>query len=262
MDININFLFETLLVLFAIFFSNGFIYSLTIFNLNKKNCSENISIITNSSEKDGLALTSLIASNSIRLTSSGSGSSASPTLSVSSSGSSTSQAVSVSSSGSSASQTLSVSSSNASQTLSVTSSQTNVEEDIFDNENLIGSDIDWGTNTENSNTSITTGEMWPANIEDYDSFTPLDSRTILDSQTIAQWREIAMDLHELPYNTPAGIIRQVKFEELNILYSQDIIHFGITQTELRLIIEHLPATSLFNPEVNHLILTIMSYYHG
>jgi hypothetical protein len=70
-----------------------------------------------------------------------------------------------------------------------------------------------------------------------------------------------MDLYELPVNTPAGILQQVKFEELNILYSQDIIHFGITQTELRLIIEHFPAMSLFNPEINQLILTIMSYYH-
>jgi hypothetical protein len=70
-----------------------------------------------------------------------------------------------------------------------------------------------------------------------------------------------MDLHELPINTPAGILQQVKFEELNILYSQDIINFSITQTELRLIIEHLPAWTLFDPEINHLILTIMSYYH-
>jgi hypothetical protein len=70
-----------------------------------------------------------------------------------------------------------------------------------------------------------------------------------------------MDLHEHPVNSPVGVLQQIKFEELNILYSQDIIHYGITQTELRLIIEHLPATSLFNPEINHLILTMMSYYH-
>jgi hypothetical protein len=70
-----------------------------------------------------------------------------------------------------------------------------------------------------------------------------------------------MDLHALPINTPAHILQQVKFEELNILYSQDIIHFAITQTELRLIIEHLPAISLFKPEINHLILTMMAYYH-
>jgi hypothetical protein len=94
-----------------------------------------------------------------------------------------------------------------------------------------------------------------------DHMTSLDSITILNSQTLEQWRDIALDLHELPTNTPPGILQQVKFEELNILYSQDIIHFGITQTELRLIIEHLPAISLFKPEINHLILTIMSYYH-
>ncbi|KAH9158250.1 hypothetical protein EDB89DRAFT_2061905 [Lactarius sanguifluus] len=106
---NINLLFETILILFAILASNGIIYSLTFFNLNKQNSSENISVIRNSSEKDGLALTSLIASNPISVTSSES--SASPTLSVTSSESS------------------------ASPTLSVTSSETNVSQDIFDSEN-------------------------------------------------------------------------------------------------------------------------------
>jgi hypothetical protein len=117
---NINLFIETILILFAILASNGIIYSLTIFNFNK-NSSENISVIRNSSEKDGLALTSLIASNPIRLTSSES---------------SASQTLSVTSSESSASQTLSVTSSNTnvSQTLSVTSSNTNVSQDIFDNE--------------------------------------------------------------------------------------------------------------------------------
>jgi hypothetical protein len=235
---NINFLFETILILFAILVSNGIIYSLTIFNLNTKNSnsSENISIITNSSEKDGLALTSLIASNPIRLTSSES--SASQSLSVTSSESS------------------------VSQSLSVTSSESNISQDIFDNDFLIYSEISSETVIETPNSSITIGEILPSNIEEFDSFIPLDSQTILNSQTVAEWREIAMDLHEFPSNTPAGILQQIKFEELNILYSQDIINYAITQTELRLIIEHLPATSLFNPEVNNLILTIMSYYHG
>jgi hypothetical protein len=235
---NINLLFETILIFVAILASNGIIYSLTIFNLNKKNSSENITIITNSSEKDGLALTSLIASNPINLTSSES----------------------------SGSQTLSVTSSetNVSQTLSVTSSETNVsdDQDILDIENLIDSGINGGTHTGNSYVSSTNEEFLPSNGGVFDQFTSLDSQTILNTQSFEQWREIAMELQEHPTNTPAGILQQIKFEELNILYSQDIINFGITQTELRLIIEHLPATSLFNPEINHLILTIMSYYHG
>lgn len=70
-----------------------------------------------------------------------------------------------------------------------------------------------------------------------------------------------MVLHEFPTNTPAHILQLFKLEEINILYSQDIIHYAITQTELRLIIELLPAISLFKPEINHLILTIMAYYH-
>jgi hypothetical protein len=232
---NISLFFETILILFAILASNGIIYSLTFFNLNNKNSSENISVITNSSEKDGLALTSLIASNPIRLTSSES----------------------------SASQTLSVTSSetNVSQTLSVTSSETNVSQDIFDSENLIDSEIIWGPHTENSYLSSTNEENLLSNVGVFDNTTSLESLTILDTQSLEQWREIAMDLQEHPINSPAGVLQQIKFEELNILYSQDIIHYAITQTELRLIIEHLPATSLFNPEINHFILTMMSYYH-
>jgi hypothetical protein len=93
------------------------------------------------------------------------------------------------------------------------------------------------------------------------SYTSLDSRTILNSETVELWRESLRILHDFPINTPAGILQQFKLDELNILYSQDIIHFGISQTELRLIIELIPSWSLFDPTINHLILTIMSYYH-
>jgi hypothetical protein len=132
MILNLNLFLETILILFAILASNGIIYSLTFFNLNTQNSSENISVITNSSEKDVLTLTSLIASNPMRLTSSDSNTS--QTLSVTSSDSNTSQTLSVTSSDSNTSQTLSVTSSDssASQTLSVTSSETNVSQDIFD----------------------------------------------------------------------------------------------------------------------------------
>jgi hypothetical protein len=68
-----------------------------------------------------------------------------------------------------------------------------------------------------------------------------------------------MDIHQHSISTPAGILQQIKFEELNILYSQDILYFGISQAELRIIIEHVPAMNLFNPEINHFILTMISY---
>jgi hypothetical protein len=248
---NINLIFEIIFLLFAILASNGIIYSLTFFDLNKikQNSSENISVITNSSEKDVLAYSSLIASNPIRLTSSESN--ASQSLSMVSSDSSVSQSLSVASS-----------ETNVSQSLSMASSETNVSQNTFDNMDWIDSEISEGmmTHTENAYLASTRGNT-PPNVDIFDNTTSLDSLTILNSQSFEQWREIAMDLHELPINTPAHILQQVKFEELNILYSQDIIHFAITQTELRLIIEHLPAISLFKPEINHLILTIMSYYH-
>jgi len=226
---NINFFIEIILILFAILVSNGILYSLTFFNLNKQNSSENISVITNSSEKDGLALTTLIASNHIRLTSSESN--ASQTLSVTSSESS------------------------ASQTLSVTSSETNV-----DSENWTDSEISELIHTENSYLLSTNEEISPSNVDD--NITSIDSLTILDTQSLEQWRELVLELHEHPINSPPGVIQQIKFEELNIIYSQDLIHYAITQTELRLIIEHIPAMELFDQDINYLILTMMSYYHG
>jgi hypothetical protein len=132
---NINLIFEIIFLLFAILASNGIIYSLTFFDLNKikQNSSENISVITNSSEKDVLAYSSLIASNPIRLTSSESNTSQS--LSMVSSDSSASQSLSVASSDSSVSQSLSMASSetNVSQSLSMASSETNVSQNTFDN---------------------------------------------------------------------------------------------------------------------------------
>jgi hypothetical protein len=242
---NINLFIETILILFAILASNGIIYSLSIFNLKTKN--ENISVIRNSSEKDGLSFTWLIASNPIRLTSSES---------------STSQTLSVTSSDSSTSQTLFSSESGASQTLSVTSSQTNVSQDIFDSDNwLEDSEVYEGFNLHTENGTFIETSTDLSVFDNTTSFTSLDSITILNTQSVEQWREIAIAFHDFPINTPAGILQNFKFEELMILYSQDMILFGITQTELRLIIEHLPAMSLFKPEINHLILTIMSYYH-
>ena len=239
---NINLFFETILILFAIIASNVFIYSLTFFHLNNSNFSENISVIRNNSEKDGLAFTSLIASNPISLTSSESN---------------TSETLSLTSSESNTSETLSVTSleTSTSETLSVTSSETNVSQDIIYDENWIDSEISEGLMTQTQNSYLEGVN------ESITGHTSLDSITILDDQTFELWREISNDLHQLPINTPAGILQQVKFEELNILYSQDIIQYGITQTELRLIIEHFPAISLFTPDINHLILIVMSYYH-
>jgi hypothetical protein len=170
---NINFFFETILVLFSILASNGFIYSLTFFHSKKKNSSENISVKINSSEKEGLALTSLIASSPIRLTSSES----------------------------SASQTLSVTSSetNVSQDISVISSETNVSQDIFENgidsetnvsqdifENGIDSEITEVTQTGNDFLTLNNGEILSSHLDALGTYTARDSATILDAQSFAE----------------------------------------------------------------------------
>jgi hypothetical protein len=163
---NKNLFFEIILILFAILASNGIIYSFTFFNLNKKNSkiSENISVKRNISEKEGLALTSIIASNPISITSSES--SASQTLSVISSETNVSQDIL--------------------DNINGIDSETNVSQDILDNINGIDLEISEGTHTENSNMSNTNEEILSSNLDGSDNFTSLDSITILDSQSYQQ----------------------------------------------------------------------------
>lgn len=245
---NINLIFEIILILFVIIVINGIIYSLTFLNLNNQNSSENITMITNSSEKDGLAITSLIASNSLSLTSSDS--SESQTLSITSSDSSDSETLSETLLETIESETLSETSSETieSQTLSETSSETNASQDIIDR-----------INTEDL-LSINERSL-PYRIDDLGNYTSFESSTILNSQTYEEWRIIASELQNVDLNTPDGLIQQIKLTELNILYSQDIIRFGISQTELWLLIQEFPIMRLFDPDINHTILVMMSYMH-
>ena len=248
---SLNLFLEIILLLFTILAFNGIIYSLTLFKLNAKNSSENIPVITNSSEKDVLTPTLLLASNHLRLTSSDS---------------SASETSSVTSWDSSASETLYETSS---ETLSETSNETNLSEtsneilpeDRFGNIDLTEEDMRWLYDpyviTPN-NLEIGGGPL-PSETDVY--AISLDSITQLNRENYEQWKAISGDLHELPLNTPYNILRQVKFEELNILYREDLINFSITQTELRVIIEQINPLHLWSPDINHLILTILSYYH-
>ena len=254
----INIYLEIILISFPILASNGFIYSLKFFNLNKPSTFKNISVITPKTETDVLAPTLLIASNPLKLTSSESSASSESNLSQ--------------------------------EIFDYEDADIDVSQVIFDYED---EDIDEGTmtQTQNSNLSDTNEEIMdqnsnlsdineeimdqspnfrlcsaeegtiPSNLDPLDHYTSLDSITILNSQKVEEWRDIVLDLHDFPINTPAHILQQIKFEEINIIYSQDIIQYAITQTELRLLIELLPAISLFKPEINHLILTMMAYYH-
>jgi hypothetical protein len=257
--ININLLIETILFLFAILASNGFIYSLTIFNLNKKIFSHNTSVLTNSSEKDVLIPTLLIASNPINITSSES--SGSQSLSIISSESNVSDAFSMSSSETLVSEWYSM----GSDEKLVTEAFSMSPKDLYLSAEDVPNHIDFTTldltqeimnQAPNPVSAQTNG--W---IEGVNFFVSRDSQTMLDRAGLEYWWDLVFDLHELPLNTPINILQQIKFEELNVLYSQDLIIYGITQTELRLIIELFPAMDLFTPTINHLILTIMSYYH-
>lgn len=237
--------FEIILISFVILASNGFIYSLPF--LNKY--SNKIVVIANNLERNTWIFTSLIASNPINIISSES---------------STSDVSNITSSDSSLSDNLSITDSETviSDSLSVTSSETLVSEDIFDSdENLLNFEDRIMTHTENSILSSPYDGPLPDHIDVFENTRSLDSVTILNGQTLEAWRDAALTFHDFPVNSPANILQLFKWEELRILYSQDMIEYGITQTELRLIIELIPAMDLFKPGINHLILTMMSYFH-
>jgi hypothetical protein len=176
---NINFLLETILLLFVILTSNGLIYSLTFFNLNEKNSSSNISLIRNNSEKDVLGLTSLISSSPLSLTSSES---------------SSSDSLSVSSSDTMVSDSLSVSSSDTmvSDSLSVSSSDTNVSDDIMDD--ILEAEAlrhyetvgQYMPRAENSLLSGINDGTVNSNSHFFDNTTSLDSITILNGPSVEQ----------------------------------------------------------------------------
>jgi hypothetical protein len=168
MNINLFLYIEIILVLLAIFISNGIIYSLTFFNLNDKNSSKNIPLIRNNSAKDGLTLTSLIASNPLSLTSSES--STSDTLSLTSSNSSTSDTGSGS-----------LLESSISDNLSLTSLESNDMINMIDMNDI--NDMNEMNNMNDMNDINDMNEM--NNIENLleEPYTSLDSTTYLNSES-------------------------------------------------------------------------------
>ena len=58
------------------------------------------------------------------------------------------------------------------------------------------------------------------------------------------------------------ITRELKIHEIISLYSQEIAEHMITFAELREIVELFTITELSSPDVNELILIIITYYHS
>jgi len=151
----INISLEIILILFPILATNGFIYSLTFFNLNKPNSSENISVITKNTEKDILAPTLLIASNPLRLTSSESSAS---------------------------------SETNVSQVI-FDNEDGDIDEGTMtqtQNSNLSDTNEEIMSQTQNYNISSTNEGTISSNLDISDQYTSLDSITILNSQSVEE----------------------------------------------------------------------------
>jgi hypothetical protein len=88
-----------------------------------------------------------------------------------------------------------------------------------------------------------------------------DTQSISDVQSISEYGTNISDGTFTLSNFPDYIIQDFKIEEINELYSNEILQYGITSAELREIIELFPILDLYSNDINHLILTIMSYYH-
>lgn len=252
-----------LLLLFLLFLAKYIIiYSFRIYYFFKQNYfSKNISIIRNSLGKDNLAITSLISANPVILISSESTSSIS--LSETSSDFNFPDSLSETSLDFNIPDSLSETSSdlNTPDSISDTSSYSDWDSVSDSSGTLVGDGFETSTSETLSEIS-SESDILSFNQETYFHYISPDSNTVLNQQTFEQWMEMAMFFHNLPVNSPAGILQLFKYQELKILFSEDLTEFRITDTELRLIIEHWPAWDLFLPEMNHYILLMMSYYHG
>jgi len=61
---------------------------------------------------------------------------------------------------------------------------------------------------------------------------------------------------------PPQLIQEFKIQEINELYSNQILQFGVTQEELRGIIEQFPVEQLYLSELNNLILMMITNLHS
>lgn len=209
-----NLIFEMITLLYATLASSGIIYLITIHHLNKKN----LSFVTKRSEKNIMYLTFLIGFCSRAF------------LNVKS----------------------------ETNFINFERNEGNIphnrdliEINTTEQNRIILEPFEINTNllVENELNMDQNPDIIPSDINEV--FTSLDSMTVLDRVTHDRLVDIVMELHNLPMNTPEEIIRQLKLEELNILYSQDIIQYGVTQTDLRLLIESIPVMDLFQSDINH-----------
>jgi hypothetical protein len=217
-----NLFFEILIFLFAIFANSGIIYLFTIYHFNTKI----LSIFTNSSEKGIRPITILIGFYSKAL------------LNVKKE----SNFINFE-----RNEGIMVHNPDLIEINTVEQNRIFIDPVAVNNNILEETEVDIVQNQNTIPSELTEG------------ITSLDSMTILDIETHDLWLDKVMELHDLPLNTAESVFRQVKLEELNILYSQDIIHYGVSQDDLRLLIESIPVTDLLQSDINHFILTMMSY---
>jgi hypothetical protein len=218
----LNLFFEILIFLFAIFANSGIIYLFTIYHFYTKN----LSIFTNSSEKGIRPITILIGFYSKAL------------LNVKKE----SNFINFE-----RNEGIMVHNPDLIELNTVEQNRIFIDPVAVNNNILEETEVDIVQNQNTIPSELTEG------------ITSLDSMTILDIETHDLWLDKVMELHDLPLNTAESVFRQVKLEELNILYSQDIIHYGVSQEDLRLLIESIPVTDLLQSDINHFILTMMSY---
>jgi hypothetical protein len=91
--------------------------------------------------------------------------------------------------------------------------------------------------------------------------TVFDIQSISDSDSSVDYDTDASDLSVETWEVTDHIIQGWKMQEINDVYSNEMIQYAITQAELRDIIELFPIIDLYTGDINNLILIIMSYYH-
>jgi hypothetical protein len=113
----------------------------------------------------------------------------------------------------------------------------------------------------NHNNIVSSSEYIPTDA-DFSSETSLehvgDNHSVSDSVSTV---DLGIDVSEVAVHQEL-LIQEEKFQEINNQYASEMTEFSITHAELREIIDSFPETELYANDINELIVTIMSYYHG
>jgi len=121
------------------------------------------------------------------------------------------------------------------------------------------SEVSFIFSSEGSVSSFTNSLSDTESTSNTDSSSSTDSS--LDANHVQDVNWVIPEFDPVFFNVPDHVLQDWKFNEINEIYREEIIEFGITQTELLDIIQLIPSIELYAEDINEFIFAIMAYYH-